>query len=71
MAFFGWISLASSVQAGRKAGMICLRSMDVGEHWSKEKTWKVWTYLEESRFLGSHMEGKVASTWGLKEYEDF
>lgn len=69
MAFFGWISPASSVQAGRKAGRICLRSMDVGECWSKEKTWKVWVYLEESSFSGSCREGKATSAWGPNESE--
>lgn len=69
MAFFGCLSPVSLVQAVRKAGRICLRSMDVGECRSK-KTWKVWVCLEESSFLGSCVEGKVTSAQGPNESED-
>jgi len=66
MAFFGWLSPASSLQAGRKAGRICLGSMDVGELRSK-RTWKVWVDLGGEQLLGSRVEGKATSAWGPSE----
>lgn len=50
MAFFGRLSPQAPLQAGRKAGRIYLRSVDVGERRSKEKTWRVW--------------GRKAAFWG-------